>query len=68
MRDQRRYRARNGDRDRDAQGSRRLELLSQLLIETGIETVPMTIEQVRLAREVYSRFGKGRQPRGAEPW
>jgi ribonuclease VapC len=41
-------------------GADGLELLSQLVVEAGIETVPMTIEQVRLAREAYSRFGKGR--------
>jgi ribonuclease VapC len=41
-------------------GADGLELLSQLLVETDIETAPMTVEQVRLAREAYSRFGKGR--------
>jgi ribonuclease VapC len=43
-------------------GQEGLEQLKCLLVETGIETVPMSIEQVRLAREAYTRFGKGRHP------
>jgi ribonuclease VapC len=41
-------------------GPEGLAQLAQLLVETGIETVPMTVEQVRLAREAYTHFGKGR--------
>ncbi len=43
-------------------GPEGLTQLAQLLLESGVETVPMTVEQVRLAREAYSRFGKGRHP------
>jgi ribonuclease VapC len=38
--------------------------LDQLLERAGIEIVPVDDEQVRLAREGYRRFGKGRHPAG----
>jgi ribonuclease VapC len=45
-------------------GSEGLQHLKDLLVETAIETAPMSLEQVRLAREAYARFGKGRHPAG----
>jgi ribonuclease VapC len=38
--------------------------LDQLLERAGVEIVPVDDEQVRLAREGYRRFGKGRHPAG----
>ena len=38
--------------------------LDQLLDRAGVEIVPVDDEQVRLAREGYRRFGKGRHPAG----
>jgi ribonuclease VapC len=42
-------------------GGRELDLL---IHRAGIEVVPMTADQVDLAREAYRRFGKGRHPAG----
>ncbi|MDP6580654.1 MAG: type II toxin-antitoxin system VapC family toxin [Vicinamibacterales bacterium] len=43
------------------EGSRELDLL---FYGTGIEVVSFTETQLRLAREAYSHFGKGRHPAG----
>jgi ribonuclease VapC len=43
-------------------GQEGLEQLKRLLVDTAVETVPMSVEQVRLARDAYTRFGKGRHP------
>ncbi len=42
-------------------GLRELDLLFHV---AGVETVPFTEEHVRLAREAYERYGKGRHPAG----
>ncbi len=42
-------------------GLRELDLLFHA---AGVETVPFTEEHVRLAREAYERYGKGRHPAG----
>jgi ribonuclease VapC len=44
------------DRSRDPRPSRQFDLL---LHEAGIEIVPVTVEQARIAREAYRDFGKG---------
>jgi len=38
--------------------------LDQLFAELSVEVVPVTADHVRLARQGYSRFGKGRHPAG----
>lgn len=38
------------------------ERLDVMIEELGIAVVPVTIEQARLAREAYRRFGKGNHP------
>lgn len=42
-----------------AEGLRDLDLL---LERAGLELVPVDVEQARVARAAYSRFGKGRHP------
>lgn len=44
-----------------AEGLRELDLL---LDRAGIELVDVDVEQGKLARQAYSRFGKGRHPAG----
>ena len=44
-----------------AEGLRDLDLL---LERAGIELVPVDVEQARIARGAWSRFGKGRHPAG----
>lgn len=44
-----------------AEGLRDLDLLLEL---AGIDRVPVDIEQGKLARRAFSRFGKGRHPAG----
>ena len=38
--------------------------LDQLLANTGLQIVPFTPSQARLAREAFRRYGKGRHPAG----
>ena len=42
-----------------AEGSRDLDLLVE---RARIELVPVDLEQLRIARRAFSRFGKGRHP------
>lgn len=44
-----------------AAGLRELDLLFHV---ASIETIPFTDEHLRLAREAYQRYGKGRHPAG----
>lgn len=44
-----------------ASGARELDLL---LHEADVTPVPLTSEQLELARDAYRRFGKGRHPAG----
>lgn len=44
-----------------AEGSRDLD---QFVEKAGIELVPVDLEQVRVARHAYARFGKGRHRAG----
>lgn len=44
-----------------AEGSRDLD---QLIEKAGIELIAVDVEQVRVARRAYARFGKGRRPAG----
>ncbi len=43
------------------EGGRDLRLF---MVEGGIEVVPVTIEQVELAREAYRQYGRGNHPAG----
>jgi len=38
--------------------------LDAFLVEAGIEIVPVSAAQARLAREAYRRFGRGNHPAG----
>ena len=41
-----------------------IEDLELLLVGAGVEIIPVTPEQARLAVTAYERFGKGRHPAG----
>ena len=43
-------------------GAEGLRDLDHLLERAGLEFVPVDVEQARVARAAYSRFGKGRHP------
>jgi ribonuclease VapC len=45
-------------------GAEGLHDLDLLLERAGIEPVPVDLEQARVARSAWSRFGKGRHPAG----
>ena len=47
------------ERRRGADGGRALD---ELLVETEIEPVPVTVEQAESARRAWRRFGKGNHP------
>jgi ribonuclease VapC len=45
-------------------GAEGLRALDRFLQRGGIEIAPVDLEQARLAREAFLRFGKGRHPAG----
>jgi ribonuclease VapC len=46
----------------NADGPEQMLDLDLFLTEAGVEIVPVTAAQARLAREAYRRFGKGNHP------
>jgi ribonuclease VapC len=48
----------------DNRGAEAARNLTPLLDTLGVEVVPFTIEQARLARAAHQRFGRGRHPAG----
>lgn len=43
-------------------GAAGLHHLDRLLARAGVETVAVDVEQARIAREAFQRYGKGRHP------